>query len=383
MRFLHTADWHIGKGLRGRSRMNEHQQALDEVLDIAKTEKIDALLVAGDVFDTQTPNAEAESLVYRFFAQLAAHQIPAIIIAGNHDHPLRFRALEPLLDRMSIYMRPHVRPAQEGGIFEFATKKEQARIALLPWVPEHKLLDAQLLMGAQADRSARYADRMAEMLKMLAEHFTADSINLILGHAFIMGAEACGSERAIHLSKPYAMTAQDLPATAAYIALGHLHCPQTVDAPSPTRYSGSLLQLDFGEQGQQKEVVIIDTAPRKTARIEPVRLTAGRQLRDVNGTLPEIEKRADELNNGDYLRVTVQLPKFKPGIADIIHRMLPNAVDVKTETPVVERGPQPEPLPHDPAALFRQFCRGRQGEPSDELMNVFEKLYSEVGDATH
>jgi len=382
MRFLHTADWHIGKGLRGRSRMDEHQQALDEVFDIAKSEKVDALLIAGDVFDTQTPNAEVEGLVYRFFAQLATQQIPAIIIAGNHDHPLRFRALEPLLDRMGIHMRPHVRPAQEGGIFEFATKKEQARIALLPWVPEHKLLDSELLMGAQADRTARYADRMTGMLRQLTDQFTAGSINLILGHAFIMGAEACGSERAIHLAKPYAMTAQDLPATAAYIALGHLHCPQVIDAPSPTRYSGSLLQLDFGEQGQQKEVVLIEVAPRKTARIEPIRITAGRQLRDVIGTLPELERRVDELNNGDYVRVTVKLPKFKPGLADTIHQMLPNAVEVRTETPVTERGPQPEPLPHDPAALFRQFCRSRQGEPSEDLMSAFEKLYSEVADAS-
>jgi exonuclease SbcD len=381
MRFLHTADWHIGKALRGRSRIDEHERALAEVLEIAKRESIDALLMAGDVFDTQTPNAEAERLVYQFFAELAAHRIPAIIIAGNHDHPLRFRALEPLLDRMSIHIRPHVRPPHEGGIFEFRVKKDLARIALLPWVPEHKLLDAQLLMGAQADRSARYADRMAEMLKMLTEHFAADSVNIILGHAFVMGAEACGSERAIHLAKPYAMTAQDLPATASYIALGHLHCPQTIDAPSPTRYCGSLLQLDFGEQGQEKEVVIIDAAPRKTASIESIRLTAGRQLRDVSGTLPEIERRVEELNNGDYLRVTVKLPKFKPGIADIIHQLLPNAVDVKTETPVAERGPEPEPLPHDPATLFRHFYRGRVGEPADELMSAFEKLYSEVADA--
>jgi exonuclease SbcD len=383
MRLLHTADWHIGKALRGHSRMDEHEQALAEVLDIARRENVDALLVAGDIFDTQTPNSEAERVVYRFFAELAGLKIRAIVVAGNHDHPYRFAALTPLLDPLGIHFRPHICPAQEGGVFELKTKKEQAMIALLPWVPEHRVLTAELLMGAQAERTAHYAVRMAGMLKMLTDSFAAGTINMVLGHAFIMGAEACGSERAIHMSKPYAMTAQDLPTTAAYIALGHLHCPQTIDAPSPTRYSGSLLQLDFGEQGQQKEVVLIDAAPRKTAKVESIPITAGRRLRDVSGTLAEIERRIEELNNGDYLRVTVKLPKFKPGIADTIHQMLPNAVDVKTETPAAEKGPSPEPLPHDPGALFRQFYRGRVGEPAEDLMSAFEKLYSEVSDATH
>src|SRR5215510_12620139 len=105
MRFLHTADWHIGKSLRGRSRMSEHESALSEVLYIARMEKVDAVLVAGDIFDSQAPNADAERLVYHFLAELAALRIPAVLIAGNHDHPGRFKALQPLLDRMNVHIR--------------------------------------------------------------------------------------------------------------------------------------------------------------------------------------------------------------------------------------------------------------------------------------
>ncbi|MBI3682560.1 MAG: exonuclease subunit SbcD [Acidobacteria bacterium] len=281
MRLLHTADWHIGRMLRGRSRLDEQQKALDEVLEIAVREKVDCLLVAGDVFDSQAPPAEAERLVYGFFAGLAAKQIPAVVIAGNHDHPRRFEALRPLIERMRIHVRPFVKPPGEGGVIELTAGSERALIAVVPFVPEHKLLDAALMMGAQADRSAAYADRMAGMVEALSSGFTASTVNILLGHVYIAGARAAGSERAIHLAHSYALTPQRFPASASYIALGHLHRPQQIEAPSPMLYSGSLLQLDFGEQGQQKRVVLVDASPGKTARLESIALASGRDLHEV------------------------------------------------------------------------------------------------------
>jgi DNA repair protein SbcD/Mre11 len=380
MRFLHTADWHIGKTLRGRSRMEEYRSALYEILDIAIREKIDCLLCAGDIFDSQAPHAEAEQLVYQFFAELIAHSIPAIVIAGNHDHARRFDALRPILDPMRIQLVPYLKPPAEGGVIEFTTRKETARIALAPWMPEHRLMDAALMMGTQADRSATYAERMADMVEILTNEFTADTVNLVVGHVYVLGAEATGSERAIHLAKPFAIPAQRLPTTASYIALGHIHRPQSIEAPSPTRYCGSLLQLDFGEQGEDKEVVIVDAHPGKTARLESVRLSSGRKLRDVSGTLQEIHGNAVQWNNGDYLRVTVKLDKFKPGVADEVRGLFPEAVAILIELPTAPDIESKPAVRGTPVDLFRDFCGDRAG---DEVISAFEKLYAEASDASH
>ncbi|MCC6393090.1 MAG: exonuclease SbcCD subunit D [Bryobacterales bacterium] len=382
MRFLHTADWHIGKSLRGRSRMDEHEKALQEVFEIAVREKIDCVLVAGDIFDTQAPPAEAERLVYSLLADLAGHRIPAVLIGGNHDHPRRLEALRPLLDRMSIHMRPTVRAPEEGGVVELTVRGEQARIAVMPWVPEHKWLDASLLMGVHAERSSAYAEGITSIVDALSAGFTAETVNVLLGHLFVQGGEATGSEREVHTTKPYALPAQRFPDSASYIALGHLHRPQEIAGPSPIFYSGSLLQLDFGEYGQDKRVVIIDAKAGKTARVESVRLAGGRRLRHVSGTLAEIEKRAAEWNNGDFLYVTVQLAKPKPGVAEDVRAMLPDAVDVRVDLPGPPP-PGPAPPPSDPRAMFQRFFEDREGgEPLPDLMSAFQKLYEEATDAS-
>lgn len=370
VRFLHTADWHIGKGLRGRSRLEEQEQVLQELLDIVAKEKVDALLMAGDVFDSQAPPPEAEKLVYWFISQLAARRVPAVILAGNHDPARRLQALAPLTAPMGIHLIPFVR---EGGVLQLG----DASIALLPWMPEHKLVDAELMMGATADRAAAYAERMADIVEALCRAFSPATVNVVLGHLYVEGASATGSERAVHLARPYALTAQRFPAGAAYIALGHIHKPQEIAAPSPMHYSGSLLQLDFGEQGQDKRVVLVDARPGRKAQIESIRLSSGRRLRDVAGSMAELRQQAGKLNNGDLLRVTIQGEKFQPGLAGTVREMLPDAVDVRIEAKRSEAAPPQPLLAATPEDLFRRFCEQKLGEPSAALLDGFRRLYEE------
>jgi exonuclease SbcD len=376
VRFLHTADWHIGKTLRGRSRLDEQERVLQEILDIALREGVNAMLIAGDLFDSHAPQPDAEKLVFWFLSELMAHKIPAVVIAGNHDHPRRFEALRPLLQRFHIHCCPHVAAPQQGGVFHLG----QARVAVLPWMPEYRLMNSDLLMGAVAEMAASYSEKMAAMIAALTTDFAADTINLLVGHLYVEGAQASGSERAVHLTRPYALSAQCLPSTASYIALGHLHRPQEIAAPSPTYYSGSPLQLDFGEQGQQKRVVLIDAEPGRKARIDSVPLTSGRTLRSVKGSPVDLQLKAAEHNNGDWLHVTVEMEKFQPGMGEKIRDLLPDAIDVQVETPRAEAAAGARPGESGPARspeeLFRQFCRERSGEPSDELIEAFQKLYA-------
>src|SRR2546426_6001136 len=138
MRFLHTSDWHIGRTIRGRSREAEHVATLAQVLTHARQQAVDCVLIAGDIFDTSAPAAESERIVYDFFSELYGAGIPAVVIAGNHDHPRRFDAIAPLLRTVRIHLLGEPREANEGAIFEVESRdgRERAIVAASPWVTE-------------------------------------------------------------------------------------------------------------------------------------------------------------------------------------------------------------------------------------------------------
>lgn len=381
MRFLHTADWHVGKTLRGRSRLEEFASALEEVARVAAEARVDAVLVAGDVFDSPAPPPEAEKLVYDFLARLLAERIACVVIAGNHDHPKKLGALARLLEGLRIHVRPEVRPAAEGGVVTVGSRDggEQARIAVLPFVPERKVVEACRLLDSEFEWYQEYAREIEQILGFLTRGFTPATVNLVLGHVLIAGARVGTGERALHLGEIYGLNAQQLPANAQYIGLGHLHRPQEVLAPSKTCYSGSLIELDFGEKEQDKKVVLVEARPGRAASVEWVGLTAGRRLRDVEGTIEELQALAPQMGS-EFLRVGVRVGAPAPGVAEQVHELLPNAIEVRLlyeRREAEARAPSPRSL--KPAELFTDFYRRRNGaEPGAELLGLFQELHEEA-----
>lgn len=384
MRFLHTADWHVGKPLRGRSRMDEYAAALDEVAGIAVDRKVDAVLVAGDVFDSPAPPPEAEKLVYDFLARLATERIAGVVIAGNHDHPKKLGALARLLEGLGIHVRSEVRPPGAGGVVALASRdgKEEARVAVLPFVPERKVVDACAVMDSEQKWYEAYADRVEQILALLVRGLVPETVNLVLGHVLIDGARVGTGERPLHLGQVYGVNAQRLPASVQYVGLGHLHRPQEVLAPARTFYAGSLVELDFGEREQDKRVIVLEAKPGRAASVESVPVTAGRRLRDVTGTLEELRRLAPDLGDA-FLRVTVKAEAPSPGLADEVKERLPNALDVtvdypKTATSAPGAGDSPR-TGQEPIELFRRYYRQRhEADPPPELAALFHSLYEEA-----
>jgi len=377
MRFLHTSDWHLGKTLKGRSRAQEHQAVLLEILDVVRREKIDCVLVTGDIFDSPAPSPEAEQLAFNFFSELRALNVPAIVIGGNHDHPKRLLAIRNVLRFLDIHVRPEPVGPADGGVIEIIKNGETAKIGCLPFISVGKVADAVKLMAPEGERYDEYFSQVGQMCEILSSSFDRKSINLLLAHLYVEGGETSKSEREIHVAKPYAVSAQLLPATAQYIALGHLHRPQELHAPSPTLYAGSILQLDFGEQDQQKRVVIIDAHPGRPATIENCPLSAGRRLRDVSGTVEELEAQADTFGD-DYLRVTINAEQRLPGTAAKIHELLPNALDIHYADSLSQADEAIEIAGTDPRELFGSFYKSQQGsDPADALLKLFDTLYEE------
>ena len=383
MRLLHTSDWHIGKPF-AVSRLTEQEAVLAEITEIAAHNRVDCVLVSGDVFDSRAPSAEAEKIVFSFFADLVKKGIAAVIIGGNHDHPKRLGALRRLLDPLRILIRPEPARADDGGVIEFEAGGELARIAVLPFVSERQIVDACAIMGPEQQWYGEYAENVCAMMGLLARAFSADTINIMMAHLFAFGAETSGSEWAFHTALPYAISPARFPTTAQYVALGHLHRPQEiVTSPVPCHYAGAPLQLDFGEQGQRKRVILLDAKAGRPIRVESISLSAGKNLRDLEGRIDDIEAKASEFGD-DYLRVTVITDGPVPGLAERVRACLPNAIYVRTKSSIITETLTPGSRAQaKPLELFQDFCRRQHGgEAPPDLLRVFSELYEEAIHAT-
>src|SRR5918993_383599 len=318
MRLLHTSDWHVGKAIRGRSRAQEHQAVLAEVAGIADREAVDLVIVAGDLFDTSTPTAESERIVYRALLDLAAGGRPVIVVAGNHDSAPRLQAVAPLSEASGIRVASAISPADGGGAVELAVGGEVAQVALLPFPSQRYVVTADLLLSGDA----------------------ADA----------------------HAVFDYWVPATAFPPAAQYVALGHLHRAQQLAGPAPLHYCGSPLQLDFGETANDPVVNVVDVRPGAPARVRPVALTAGRRLRTLRGTLADVIARAADVGtmSDDHVRIVLDEPG-RAGLADEVRAQVPNAVEValapRAETGDAARSPAPDQdrlrrSPHDLLAEY-------------------------------
>ena len=385
MRLLHTSDWHVGKAIRGRSRLDEFAAALEEVIGIAREEQVDAVLVAGDIYDHLTTSPEADAIVFETFVRLHEAQIPVVMIPGNHDSPLRFEALGKLLSAIDTTVVPRVAPPARGSVIELGSRDgaQTARIACVPFVPERRFGDAAALFDAPESWFLSYAEGMGEVLGAMGTAFRPGAVNVLMAHLFTDGAMLGGGEREITVGMAYAISPARLPATASYIALGHVHKPQPVKgAPATSRYAGSLLQLDFGEAGQAKSVAIVDALPGAPAKVREVVLSAGRKLLDLRGTLDDIEAAAGEVGDA-FLRVFVTTDGPVPGIADRVREALPNALDVQLVYERAEPGdPGETPVGSlHPRDQFLAYFRAQHGaEAAEPLMDAFDECLEAEAD---
>jgi exonuclease SbcD len=393
MRFLHTSDWHIGKPLRHHKREGEHAAALAEVLDIAKQESIDCLLVAGDIFESVAPQPESERIFFDFLRELVGERISAVIVGGNHDHPRRLAAYSRVLDLVDVHLRGESVRAEEGGVIEVLSRDKSTRaiIATLPWVPERKAREWATLAGGGSEHFTEYAQEVGGRMADLAARFTGDTVNLMVAHVFLSGAVVApdSGERPLHVGEIYAVSPQQIPSEVQYAALGHVHNPRQPKAfeLANAYYSGSLLQCDFGEAGQQKCVNIVDVSPGRKADVRPVPLTSIRQLRNLGShkeglTLDELKAEADGVGDA-YLKVFLKADRPVPGLAQQVREILPNAVDIHVSTAEhPDDEPEVDVQRETPGELFTAYYRGLHAtEPPEDLMRLFRDLYEEVAPA--
>lgn len=382
MKFLHTADWHVGKTLKGRNRLDEQRAVIGQIVGYAREHQVDAVLIAGDLYDSSAPTADAQQLVVQALLALRDTGAKVLAIAGNHDSAATFDAYRPLLDAVDITLVGRVRPAARGGVVSFDARStgERVNVAVLPFLSQrYAVRAAQLVASTPSEMSRDYDAMVREVIDSLAAGFTPDAVNVMMAHLTVVGGTFGGGERAAQSIFEYHVPAVAFPAHAHYVALGHLHRRQTLPAPAPVVYSGAPFAVDFGEQDNTSVVCLVQASPSTPATITDLPITAGRRLRTVHGTVAEIVGRAEEFGD-DFLRVIIREPA-RAGLREEITDVLPNALEVRIDTEfalsITNQAARTDHRDRSPAELFGDFCAAR-GVADERVQLLFERLHDEL-----
>lgn len=299
MKILHTSDWHLGKRLVNFERTEEQQHFLDELIEIANAQQVDAVLVAGDLFDTFNPPTYAVELFYKKLKQLSNNGLrPIIAIAGNHDSPDRIEAPDPLARECGIlfagYPNSKISPFEletglkvvqsaEGFVeLKLPNCEDPLRLLLTPYANELRL---KTFLN-QTDSEEELRLQLQHSWTQLAEQYCdTRGVNVLMAHLFVVqnGAplpdEPDDEKPILHVGGAQAIYTENIPPQIQYTALGHLHRMHAVQThPSPVYYSGSPLGYSFAEANQDKFVLLIQAEPGAEAQVEPIRIKSGKPL---------------------------------------------------------------------------------------------------------
>jgi exonuclease SbcD len=383
VKFLHTADWHVGKTLKGRDRLDEQRAVLAEIAAVAEANQVDAVLVAGDVYDLSAPSAAAQQLVVQTLLRMRQAGAEVIVIAGNHDHGPTFEAYRPLMGVAGITVTGAYKSPERGGVVRFTARSDgaPAQVAVLPFLSQRYAVRAAEIVANSPSQNVRaYDEQMRQVIASLTGGFHADTVNLAMSHLTCVGGKLGGGERSAVSIFEYSVPAAIFPVTAHYVALGHLHRRQSLPAPAPVHYSGAPLAVDFGEQDNTSVVCLVEAAPGIPARVTDVSVTSGRGLRTVVGTLAELEAKAGGFGD-DYLRVYLREPS-RAGLRDDTVAILPNALEVRIDPEFAPQatarsGPAEPRTARTPEQLFAEYCDGK-GVSDPKVAALFRELHDEV-----
>ena len=385
MRLIHTSDWHLGRKLKGVDRTPEIAEALQEILKYAKDFDVDAVLVAGDIFDVPNPSTEAEKVAYEFFYQLNQLSIPSVAIAGNHDSATRIDSLAQLLSLAGVRALGRPRIADEGGVITMDTASGKLCVGAMPFASERRMLAAEDVWNLDAsEQRADYKTTVTYVLQNLATGFRTDAANVMMAHMTIDGAKFTGSEAAFHSGNMYSLSGQAIPSECQYVALGHIHRPQQIANAAPTYYSGSLIQVDFGEVGEEKGFNLIDVEVGRPAKVQFQPLTCEKPLKRVECHIDQLDEQLEAHRDYvGYLKFAIAVDAPQIGLADRVRKVCPQAVMVEPKLIQRESAKIPETEisgRFDPIAEFQKFYRDREKTLSPDVMVAFQNLYAEFSD---
>ena len=408
MKLLHTSDWHLGKRLEDFSRIEEQQAVLQEICEIAEREQVDAVLVAGDLFDTFNPPTEAVDLFYKTLKRLSNNgNRPVIAIAGNHDSPDRIEAPDPLARECGIIFAGYpnsvvpefelesglkVLQSEEGFLeLQVPGTSIPLRLLLTPYANEFRL---KTYLGQENSEEELRTVLQEKWQELAAKYCDNKGVNLLVTHLFVtrkgaeLPEEPADEKPILHVGGAQVIYSENIPTQIQYTAIGHLHRMHKVDSvPCPVYYSGSPLSYSFAEANQKKYVLVVEAEPDKIVNVREIELAKGKKL---------LRKRAEGIDeallwltgNPDCLvELTMvtdtyltanerkQLSAAHKGIVTIIPEVR-NAAEFQSG---IKKGID---LTKNMEELFTDYFRHKYKgqEPSKEIMMLFTEILAEEGE---
>lgn len=404
MKILHTADWHLGKRLESFSRLEEQREVMQEIIEIANTEKVDAVLIAGDLFDTYNPSTEAVELFYKTLKKLSDNGRRAVVaIAGNHDSPDRIEAPEPLARENGIIFSGYPSSKisdfaldsglkvnhSEPGFLELDVPGSHypLRLLMTPYANEFRLRH----FLEKSDEEEELRQLLQERWQSLTANYCDDhGVNVLLSHLFMvrkgeeLPEEPEDEKPILHVGGAQAIYSSNIPGQIQYTALGHLHRFQNVsgEETNPVIYSGSPLSYSFSEAEQKKYVSVVDVEPGQSARFKKIELERGRKL--VRKRFESTQEAVDWLawNQDTLVELTLVADEY---LTSADRKQLYQAHDgIVTIIPEIRNKPQAESktrninLRESMSELFRRyFAHQHQQEPNEEIMQLFKEVQAE------
>ncbi len=373
MKFLHTSDWHLGMTFRsGVSYADDQKFVIEKICEIAAEEKVDGILIAGDVFDKSIASSEAIRAYDEVMTHICAElEIPVYVIVGNHDGAERLSQCNELLKKSGLFIA--------GSLTDRPQKIRtgDTDIYLLPWISTDKV---KAVYPEKAEEIDSLEDAYRVVLDDYRNTFSEGQKNILVAHAFIVDAETSVSDIAAEVGKA-TMVGSSVFEGFDYVALGHLHGPQQIN--EKIRYSGSPMAYSFGrEENQVKSVVIFDTGSGEQ-KVVPIPQLHKRTT--LMGTFEELKEAdlEDEVRNG-YVKLVVTDSYVGLNSVAMFRERYKNLLEVTGKDLEQDDGnikmtiEDLEKADTDPEAVFMQYCMDMMGEaPGEHWLGLFREALTE------
>jgi len=398
MKILHTSDWHLGKKLYDKDLQPLHQKFLDWLLREIKKQKIELLIVAGDIFDTGNPSNETRKIYYTFLTNLLNTDCKnVVIIGGNHDSPSQLDAPKEILELLNIYVIGGTPEKLEDEIIEIKNENDRLKVVVCA-VPFLREKDVNYAKGGEneSQREQRVKDAIRthyEGLKdlVLQKKYAQNIPILATGHLFAQGVRTSDSEKDIYIGNLGKIGAEEFPKEFDYVALGHLHRPQKVAGENRVRYSGSPIPLSFSEIIGNKKVLVISFDENKELLLEEIDIPRfqileqwkDKSLEEIEMMIINFENQAEEI----WIEIILDIMESHTNIMTDLrklakkHQKKINILSIRLTGEL-----QAKPLAEsevgelkqlEPEAVFKKMCEEKHSkskEESEELLTTFKEL---------
>ncbi|TQS90500.1 exonuclease subunit SbcD [Limnobaculum zhutongyuii] len=296
MRIIHTSDWHLGQYFFTKSRAAEHAEFLRWLTEKVTEHQVDAIIVAGDVFDTTSPPSYARELYNQFIVGLQPTGCQLVVLGGNHDSVAMLNESRELLTYLNTRVIASVaqQPEQQLIVLNNAQGEPGALVCAIPFIRARDVLSSQAGQSGSEKQQAlleaisQHYQQIYQLAKDKQQQYTKHLPIIVTGHLTTVGASTSDSVRDIYIGTLDAFPAQAFP-PADYIALGHIHRPQKVAKSEFIRYSGSPIPLSFDESGQEKSVVLVEFAAHAEPQITLLTVPQFQPMRLIKGDIDEIK----------------------------------------------------------------------------------------------